>query len=388
LSDFLRHLGCGVCKKQFDSDRIWNLCPVCHNPLFAIYDLEKIGRLLKRDDLSSRPPTLWRYREFLPVDISNDGSLGEGYTPLIRSINLGSTPGLGSLYIKDEGANPSGSFKMRGMAVALIQARELGIREVVVPSTGYAGIAAAAYANRIGIKIHLYLPVDTPEELIHKSRFLGGEVRLIEGFITDCIRAAADDARLNGWFELSPLRQPYQIEGEKTLGLELAEQMGWDLPDVIIFPTGTGSGLLAIGKAIEELMMIGWVSRKPRLVAAQAAGCAPVVSAFDNGEKEVKAWPRWPETSAVGLAVPRPPGGSQLLNLLRETKGRAIAVTEQEIKEAVNTVARSEGILLSPEGGVAFAALKILTEEGWIRRGERVVIINTASGMLCHRGER
>lgn len=381
--DFINHLQCSKCKKQFDSDHLWNLCPICHQPLVVIYDLKQIRRVLSKADLLTREANIWRYRELLPAQ---DGerilSLGEGYTPMIQASGLSRFLQFDNLYIKDEGQNPTGSFKARGMAVAVSKASELGVKELSIPSAGNAAGAMSAYAALAGLKAYVYMPIDVPEVFVRECKSFGAEVRLIEGTLTDCTRVAAEEMRNNKRFDMSTLKEPYRVEGKKTLGLEIAEQMDWRLPDVIIYPTGGGTGLIGMWKAFEELERLGWIgSKRPRMVSVQSEGCGPIVKAFAEGKKEAKPWSSWPKTIAEGLRVPNAIGDFLILRVLYESRGAAVAVSDDEILEAIDLIARAQGIFFCPEGAATLAAFKKLRHDGWIREAERVVLFNTATGL-------
>jgi threonine synthase len=325
---------------------------------------------------------LWRYHELLPVrDSSQVLSLGEGFTPLIHSCRLGPDLGMKSLFIKDESLNPTGSFKARGLCVAISRAQELGVREVVIPSAGNAGSAAAAYAARAGMSAHVFMPADVPEPFLLECRAYGADVHLVEGLITECGRKAEEEARRFGWFPLSTLREPYRIEGKKTMGFEIAEQLGWQLPDVILYPTGGGTGLIGLWKSFEELKGLGWgEGLRPRMVAVQAAGCAPIVRAFEAGEKSARPWEN-ARTIAAGLRVPSAFGDSLMLHALRDSHGTAAAVGDEELLHGQKELAQKEGVFACPEGGATVAALKHLLRSGWISSQERVVLFNTGTGL-------
>lgn len=333
--------------------------------------------------LKDRPPTMWRYREVLPGR-GEPLSLGEGMTPLGHARRLGASIGLARLYIKDESINPSGSFKARGLSAAMTVARDLGVEHAAMPSAGNAGSALAAYGALAGIGVTLFLPETTPRPFLEEARVHGAAVRRVPGSIADCARELAREGSGKSaarWYDVSTLREPYRLEGKKTMGYELFEQMEGRLPDVILAPTGGGTGLIGLWKAFEEMQQLGWrVGSKPRMVAVQAEGCAPIVRAWEAGETSARAWPD-PRTRAHGLRVPSARGDFLILQALRESGGRAIAVPDEEMEEAVLEVGRLEGIHAAPEGGATFAALKRLVRSGWIARDETVVLINTGSGL-------
>lgn len=378
----LTHLECGRCGRTYDAGRLWNLCPECGKPLLARYDLRAAARTLSPSDLAGREPSLWRYRELLPVrDLANCLTLGEGWTPLVHATRLGAEIGLDRLYIKDEGLNPTGSFKARGMAVAVSRARELGVTAISLPTAGNAGGAASAYAALGGLETHVYMPSDVPPLFVAECRALGAEVTLVDGLITDCGRRAAEDGRPRGWFDLSTLKEPYRLEGKKTMGYELAEQFGWRLPDVIVYPTGGGTGLVGMWKAFDEMERLGWIgSRRPRMVTVQAEGCAPMVKALHDGQEFAAPWPN-AATVADGLRVPAAVGDFLILRALRESGGTALAISDEEMMAAARLIGRTQGIFPCPEGAAPLAALLHLRRQGWIDRGETVVLFNTGSGL-------
>jgi threonine synthase len=376
---FLTHLECSACGLQQQWSRLQNLCPSCHKPLFAIVDLAAAGRTLKRETVATRQKTLWRYREVLPLPGDVEPvSLGEGGTPLLRAEKFGDDI---DLWIKDESLNPTQSFKARGMSVAVSMAKHLGATKLAVPTAGNAGGALAAYATRAGLEAHIFMPRDTPQANIIECRELGAHVTLIDGLITDCGAEIARRKTKEGWFDMSTLKEPYRLEGKKTLGYELAEQFNWQLPDVILYPTGGGTGLIGMWKAFDEMETLGWIGRKrPRMFAVQATGCAPIVRAFDAGEKTAAEFPD-AQTMASGLRVPKAIGDFLILNILRQSNGGAIAVADKEMIRVTRAVGSSEGLFIAPEAAACFAAFKSLRSAGKIRSGKRVVIFNTGSGI-------
>ncbi len=378
---FLTHLECPECERDFPADVVQNLCP-CGAPLFARYDLKRAAAELTREDLAERPPSLWRYHELLPIiEPENIVSLGEGFTPLIQAKRLGSDLGLGHLYIKDESQNISGSFKARGLAVAVAKAYELGVREMVIPSAGNAGGALAAYAARVGIRAHIFMPQDTPQTNIRECQMAGADVHLVEGLISDAGRLAARQAREKGWFNVSTMWEPYRLEGKKTMGYEIAEQLEWELPEVIIYPTGGGTGLIGMWKAFTEMSRLGWIGwARPRMIAVQAEGCAPIVKAFREGKVESKSWQN-AETIASGLRVPKAIADFAILRVIRKSGGLAIAVSDEEILAAQQEMAQKEGVFASPEGAATLAAVVKLKERDWVGTEERIVLFNTGSGL-------
>ncbi len=378
---FLTHLECGHCHHVLDADRLWNLCPECAKPLLARYDLAAARERVDRDALAARAATLWRYRELLPVrDPGRSVSLGEGWTALLPAPRLGAELGLPRLLVKEEGLNPTGSFKARGLSVAVSRALELGARELSIPSAGNAAGALSAYAARAGMAAHVFMPRDVPRPFISECRALGARVTLVAGVITDCGRVAAEEARRHGRFDVSTLKEPYRVEGKKTMGYELAEQLGWTLPDVIVYPTGGGTGLVGMWKAFAELEELGWISgRRPRMVAVQTDGCAPIVRAFDQGREFAEPWTD-PHTVAAGLRVPAAVGDFLILRALRESRGTAVAVSDEEMMAGARLLGQAEGIFAAPEGGATAAAARRLAAGGWLHPDERVVLFNTGSG--------
>ncbi len=378
---FLTHLECSACGLKLEPERLWNLCPQCRKPLLACYDLEKAKLKLSRGALTGREQTLWRYRELLPLrDDRYRLSLGEGFTPLIRAENLGRELGFTNLWIKEEGVNPTNSFKARGLAVAISRAGELGVRAVSIPSAGNAAGAMCAYAALAGMSAYVYMPKDVPHPFIAECKALGAEVTLVDGLITDCGRLAAQHLVEDKRFDVSTLKEPYRLEGKKTMGYELAEQMGWRLPDVVIYPTGGGTGLVGMWKAFAEMEQLGWIgARRPRMVTVQAEGCAPMVEAFREGREFAETWEN-ARTVADGLRVPAAVGDFLILRALRESRGTAVAVSDREMLHGANRIGRTQGIFASPEGGATLAAFLRLRKSGWIADGESVVLFNTGSG--------
>jgi threonine synthase len=379
---FLTHLECGLCGTVQDADRLWNLCPACSKPLLARYDLQAAHQALTREGIAGREPTLWRYQELLPVrDPRFVLCLGEGWTPLVHAERLGQAVGFERLYVKDEGLNPTASFKARGLGVAISRAYELGVEAVSIPSAGNAAGAMSAYAALAGIEAHVFMPQDVPPLFVAECRALGAEVLLVDGLITDCGQVAAEGVRRFGRFDMSTLKEPYRIEGKKTMGYELAEQMGWTLPDVIIYPTGGGTGLIGMWKAFDEMEQLGWIGpQRPRMVTVQSEGCAPMVRAFHAGQEFATPW-QGAKTIADGLRVPAAVGDFLIIRALRESNGTAVAVPDEELIEAANLIGRSQGIFACPEGGATLAAFQHLRSQGWIGDDETVVLFNTGSGL-------
>ena len=330
---FLTHLACTACGLKFDWAVLQNLCPKCQKPLFAVYDLKEAGRIFTRESLRTRADkSLWRYRELLPLPFSVEPvSLGEGGTPLLRADRFAAGLGLENLWIKDESVNPTQSFKARGMSVAVSMAKHLGARKLAVPSAGNAGGALAAYAARAGLEAHIFMPRDTPRANLIECRELGAQITLIDGLITDCGAEIAKRKAAEGWFDMSTLKEPYRVEGKKTLGYELAEQLNWELPDVILYPTGGGTGLIGMWKAFDEMQTLGWIGKKrPRMFSVQAAGCAPIVRAFVQGDEFAAEFPN-ARTKASGLRVPKAVADFLILKILRESGGGAVAVESFKI---------------------------------------------------------
>ena len=378
---YLSHLECGLCGERLDADKLWNLCPACQKPLLVRYDLDAAKAGFARGLLAGREPTMWRYRELLPLrDDKFKLSLGEGFTPLFRAARLEREIGHGPLYIKDEGLNPTGSFKARGLSAAISRAFELGVKSVSIPTAGNAGCAMSAYAALAGLEAHVFMPADVPRPFVNECRVLGAQVTLIDGLITDCGKAAREGLERHGRFDVSTLKEPYRIEGKKTMGYEVAEHLGWTLPDVIIYPTGGGTGLVGMWKAFAEMVTLGWIgSKRPRMVTVQAEGCAPMVKAFHEGREFAEMWPN-ARTIADGMRVPAAVGDFLILRALRESGGTAVAVPDAEILGSTYIMGKTTGIWPAPEGGATLAAFLRLKNEGWIRDGESVVLFNTGSG--------
>lgn len=376
------HLECGLCGLEHEARRLHNLCRNCGKPLLVRYDLTRSKTTLTKESLVSRRADMWRYREVLPVESdANIVSLGEGWTPLLRAKKLGKAVGVHELYIKDESQNPTQSFKARGMSAAVSMARELGAKKLAVPSAGNAAGALAAYAARAGLKAFIFMPRDTPRANIVECEQTGAEVTLMDGLITDCGAEVARRKDAARWFDVSTLKEPYRVEGKKTLGYELAEQMNWELPDVIIYPTGGGTGLIGMWKAFAEMQEMGWIgSKRPRMVTVQAAGCAPIVRAFEQGNRFADEFPN-AATTASGLRVPKAIGDFLILDALRQSGGAAVAVTDEELIAATREIGAAEGIFCAPEGAACLPALRMLIEDGFVNPADRVVLFNTGSGV-------
>jgi threonine synthase len=382
LPTFVTHLECSLTGERYQADTLQTLSKA-GRPLLVRYDLDAVRRALPRDALAARPQTLWRYRELLPVRRPEHVvSLGEVTTPLIPLQRIATRlAGSSEILVKDEGRLPTGSFKARGLALAVSMAKELGVGTMAMPTNGNAGAAMAAYCSRAGIKAYVFCPDDTPAVNVREIAMQGAEVFLVDGLIDDCGRLVSEGERAVGWFNCSTLREPYRIEGKKTMGIELAEQLGWELPDVIFYPTGGGTGIIGMWKAFAELEAIGWIgSKRPRMVVVQAAGCAPMVKAWEDG---VEHAPRWENahTFAAGIRVPQAVGDFLILRAVRESGGFAAAVSDDAIAEGWREVAAEEGLLLCPEGAATYAAYKQALDDGRVRPSERVVLFNCASGL-------
>jgi threonine synthase len=379
---FMMHLECTNCGLRHEWRQLQNLCTNCQKPLFPIYDLAAVGRALKREDLAAREKSLWRYREVLPLPAEVEPvSLGEGGTPLLRAAKFGKAAGFSNLWVKDEAQNPTQSFKARGMATAVSMAKFLGATKLAVPSAGNAGGALAAYAARAGLEARIFMPRDTPRANIIECRELGAQVVLIDGLITDCGAEIAKRKTAEGWFDMSTLKEPYRVEGKKTLGYELAEQSDWTLPDVILYPTGGGTGLIGMWKAFAEMETLGWIGpARPRMFSVQASRCAPIVRAFEAGEKFAPEFPN-AHTLASGLRVPKAVGDFLMLDILRKSDGGAVTVEDEEMISATREVGAAEGLFVAPEGAACFVALRKLLRAGQIAAENRVVIFNTGSGI-------
>jgi threonine synthase len=380
---FLSHLVCSACDTEHDAAWLQNLCTKCQKPLLAKYDLKAVSRKLTRQKLRARADrSLWRFRELLPLPRNVDPvSLGEGGTPLLRADRFGAQLGLADLWIKDESVNPTQSFKARGMSVAVSMAKHLGAIKLAVPSAGNAGSALAAYAARAGLEAYIFMPFDTPQLNVIECVELGARVKLIDGLITDCAAEVVRRKAQEDWFEMSTLKEPYRLEGKKTLGYELAEQLGWWLPDAILYPTGGGTGLIGMWKAFEEMEALSWIdAKRPRMYSVQASGCAPIVRAFEAGADHAAEFPN-AQTRASGLRVPKAIGDFLILRILRESGGGAIAIDDDEMIRTTREVGGAEGLFIAPEGAACFAALRSLIDSGTIKLGEQVVVFNTGSGI-------
>jgi threonine synthase len=380
---YFSHLECSVpCGAgTFDPRVEQHLC-TCGAPLLARYDLEG-ARAWRRESLSGRPPNMWRYRELMPLfDGEAPLTLGEGWTPLIHATRLGADLGLERLFVKDESLNPTNSFKARGLSAAVTRAMYLGAKTLSIPSAGNAANAMAAYAAAAGLLSQVFMPKDVKVPFIRECELYGAQITLVDGLITDAGRIAAEKGRPLGWYDLSTLKEPYRIEGKKTMGYELAEQLGWTFPDWIIYPTGGGTGMVGMWKAFDELERIGWMQpgRRPKMVSVQAETCAPIVRAFDQGAERSEMWPG-ARTVADGLRVPKAIGDFLVLRAVRESSGAAIAVSDADMVSAMKALGAREGICAAPEGGAALHALKVLLQSGRVIRSETVVVFNTGGAL-------
>ena len=378
---YLDHLECTACGTVRSHTQAIRTCPDCGKVLYARYDLEKLRREVDRDLLPGRASSMWRFHELLPVlDPDNVLTLGEGGTPLLRARNLENKLGLRDLYIKDEGLNPTASFKSRGISAALSKAMELGLRRFTMPSAGNAAGAMAAYAARGGLESHVFMPGDAPEANKAESVAMGSRLTLVEGFIGDAGHLSREVAQRDGLFDMSTLQEPYRAEGKKTMGLEIAMQLGWRMPDAILYPTGGGTGIVGMRKGFEEMLELGWVEGPmPKFIAVQAEGCQPIVKAFHEGCDTAEPWPN-PSTVGDGLRVPHPFADYLILRALRDTGGTALAVTDREMVDAMREMASTEGVLPCPEGAATLAALKRLVHDGTLGSEETIVLLNTGSG--------
>jgi len=379
VKSFILYLKCSVCGEKFDHRQVQRYCFKCNEPLIAVYDYDGIRKSIDRDVFKNRVYSMWRYFEFLPVvDERNVVSLGEGWTPLLRLEKFGDMLGLKNLFLKDESFNPTLSFKARGMSCAVSKYVELGVRKLAVPTAGNAGGALSAYCAKAGINCLISAPKDTPSQILKECEFYGADVHLVDGLISDAVKLIQDRT---DFFDISTMKEPYRLQGKKTLGFEIAEQLGWEIPDWIIYPTGGGTGLIGIWLAFKELIEVGFVERKiPRMVAVQSSGCAPIVKAFKDGENRARFWEN-ARTIAYGLRVPKPFADRIILEIIHESGGTAIEVEDAEIINAGRKLAKVEGIMFCPEGSATVVALEKLVMSGIIKSEDVVVIFNTASGL-------
>ena len=378
---FVTHLECAHCGQRYDASQVHNLCTECQRPLWVRYDLAALKKGFPKKALFGRPPTIWRYLEMLPIrDPAHIISLTETITPILEAKRLAAHFGVQRLYVKDESRLPTGSFKARGMALAISKAKEFGITRVAVPTAGNAGGAMAAYAARAGLEAYVFMPEDTPVINQKECWLSGAKTFLVNGLITDCARIVGEGKAKKGWFDVSTLKEPYRLEGKKTMGLEVAEQFDWELPDVILYPTGGGTGLIGMWKAFEELAALGWLksAKKPRMISCQSDGCAPIARAFERGERFAKKFEN-ARTIASGLRVPAAVGDFMILDAVRQSSGVALATPEADIPKWMKLVSAKEGLPLCPETAVCFGALEVLLESGKIKPDERILIFNTGA---------
>ena len=382
MKSFLTNLECTYCGIELSADEPHRTCPDCGKVLYPRYDLQSASAALKREDLKERPPNMWRYFEVMPVlDEANVVTLGEGFTPIFKTNRLATDTGCSSLFIKDEGLNPTASFKARGLGAAVSKAKELGITKLTMPSAGNAAGAMTAYAAKAGMEAYVFMPKDAPEANRVEVEISGANLELVDGYITDAGRISAQRAEELGLFDVSTLREPYRVEGKKTMGYEIAEQMGWTLPDVILYPTGGGTGIVGMWKAFSEMETMGWIdSKRPKMFAVQSEGCAPIVRAFNEGTEFAEPWEN-PHTLAAGIRVPAAIGDYLILQSLRESGGGAITVSEEEILSDLRAVASLEGMFICPEGAAIVAALRKLLADGTLSPDESILLLNTGSGL-------
>lgn len=382
MKSYLTHLECAWCHQTYDADQLINLCPDCGKPLLARYDIDSARQTFSRASLGGRPANLWRYGEMLPVrDPAYRYTLNEGYTPLIKLDRLGQSLGLTNLYAKDESLNPTASFKARGLVMAVSRAAELGAKAIAIPTAGNAGSAMAAYAARAGLPAHIYTPQDVPSIFVAEMKALGAQVTLVDGLITDCARYVREGVEEGRWFDVSTLKEPYRVEGKKTMGYELAEHFDGELPDVVIYPTGGGTGIIGMWKAFDEMEQLGWISAdRPRMISVQSAGCAPIVRAYEQGVELAEPWQN-AKTIADGLRVPAAVGDFLILRAVRDSGGTAIAVPDEETSAALHEIGPAEGLFVAPEAAATLAALRQLVADGLVQRDERIVLFFTGSGL-------
>ena len=381
MNNYVTHLECANCGEQYNASRVHGLCVKCQRPLWVRYDLERLRKKFARTDLNGRTASLWRYLELLPVnDPAKIVSLAETVTPLVSTPRLGTAFGVDHLYVKDESRLPTGSFKARGMALAVTKANEFGIRRVAAPTAGNAGGAMAAYAARAGMEAYVFMPQDTPAINVKECWLAGAKTFRVNGLINDCGRIVGEGKSVKGWFDLSTLKEPYRIEGKKTMGLELAEQFDWELPDVILYPTGGGTGLIGMWKAFAELEQLGWLNspRKPRMISCQSEGCAPIATAYARGERFAPKFEN-AATIASGVRVPVAVGDFMSLDAVRASGGTAVAVPEDRIAPLMKKSISLEGLAICPETAVCLGALEMLLARGEIKPHERIVIFNTGA---------
>lgn len=383
---YITGLECTRCGEKVAADRPQTVCPKCAGSLFVRYDLAAVGRVLSPKVLEGRglgaaggARSMWKYQELMPSD--TPVTLGEGQTPLLHTRRLGAAMGGRRLFVKDEGLNPTGSFKARGLGCAVTMLKQFGVKKVAIPTAGNAGSALAAYAAQAGIEAHIFAPRDVPKGNLAEYNFYGARVTLVDGLISDCAKRVQEGKEREGWYDVSTMKEPYRVEGKKTMGYEVVEQLGWKVPDVLFYPTGGGVGLIGMWKGFEEMEKLGWIGpKRPRMVAVQAEGCAPVVKAFESGAKTMEAFAN-ASTMAAGLRVPKPYADAIILEILRVSQGTAVAVSDAAIRAAVQELASQEGIFAAPEGAAAVEAARRLFASGWIQPDETVVLYNTGGGL-------
>src|SRR4051812_31730215 len=374
------HLECSLCGTKYDAAAVANLC-TCGGPLLVRYDLAVIRHRWPRREVASGPANMWRYAPVLPPSEASVVTLGEGWTPLVRTKRLGARIGAEQLWVKDEGLNPTASFKARGLSCAVSMCVELGIKKVAIPSAGNAASAMAGYAAAAGIEAHIFMPRDVPQSNYLECKAYGAHVTLVDGLISDCGRIVAEQGPKEGWFDVSTLKEPYRIEGKKTMGYEVAEQMDWELPDALFYPTGGGVGMIGMWKAFDEMERLGWIgSRRPKMIAVQAEGCQPVVRAFEENEARSRFYDG-AQTLASGLRVPKPLGDFLVLKAVRDSHGTAIAVSDDEMLDCGAQLAADEGIFAAPEGAACVVAAQKLIASGFLKATDRIVLYNTGSGL-------
>jgi len=381
LANQVTHLECALCNQKFNAGEIHNLCH-CGGPLLVRYDLARIRQTWDRQQLTAEPTSMWRYHPVLPVtEPTSIISLGEGMTPLLPVARAGRRLGSSNLLLKDEGLNPTGSFKARGLSCAVSMCHQLGVRKIAIPSAGNAASALSAYAAAAGIEAHVFMPRDVPQSNFIECKAYGARVTLVDGLISDCAKIVTSRQKAEGWFDISTLKEPYRIEGKKTMGYELVEQLGWRVPDAIFYPTGGGVGLIGMWKAFDEMEELGWIgSKRPKMIVVQAEGCAPVVRAFERHEQRSEFWPN-ASTVAAGLRVPKPLGDFLILDAVRNSGGAAVAVSDTELIDAGIRLAEDEGIFVAPEGAACLPAFEKLLKAGLLTPEDEVVIYNTGSGL-------
>jgi threonine synthase len=374
------HLECSLCKQRFSAGQAANLCP-CGGPLLVRFDLDVLRHRWRRREVGNGPASMWRYAPILPPANEHIVTLGEGWTPLVRTKRMGARIGSDNLWVKDEGLNPTGSFKARGLSCAVSMCAELGIKKVAIPSAGNAASAMAAYAAAAGIEAHIFMPADVPQANFLDCKAYGAQVTLVDGLISDCGKIVAERGPAEGWFDVSTLKEPYRIEGKKTMGYEVAEQMDWELPDAIFYPTGGGVGMIGMWKAFDEMEKLGWIgSRRPKMIAVQAEGCAPIVRAYEENEPRSRFFEN-AHTVAAGLRVPKALGDFLVLQAVRESGGTAVAVSDEAMMASAVQLASDEGVYAAPEGAACVAALEKLLASGFLKSTDRVVLYNSGSGL-------